>query len=55
MVPSNPDFNYSKRFISFSFDKITTGTYSRVSVILKFNSVGATILYFLSYQLKHNF
>ena len=29
--------------MSFSFDKVTTGTYNLVSVISKVNSVGATI------------
>ena len=43
MVLLNPYFNYSKSFISFSFDKLTTGIYNFASVILKFNSVGATI------------
>ena len=39
----NHDFNCSKSFISFSFDKLTTGTYNFVPVILNSNSVGATI------------
>ena len=29
----NPDFNCSKSFLSFSFDKVTIGTYNFVSVI----------------------
>ena len=33
IVLLNPNFNCSKNFISFSFDKITTGTYKFVSVI----------------------
>ena len=40
IVLLNPAFNCSKSFISFSYDKVTTGTYNFVSVILKFNSVG---------------
>ena len=43
MVIFNPDFNYSKSFISFFFDKLTTRTYNFVSVILNANPVGATI------------
>ena len=43
IVLLNPNFNYSKSFISFSFDKVTTGTYNVVSVILNSNPVGATI------------
>ena len=39
----NPDFNCSKSFVSFSFDKVTTATYNFVSVILNSNLVGATI------------
>ena len=38
----NPGFNCSKRFISFSIDKLTTWTYF-VSVILNSNAVGGTI------------
>ena len=30
--------------MSFSFDKVTAGAYNSVSVILKFNPVGATIV-----------
>ena len=41
IVFSNPVFNLS--FISFSFDKVTTGTYNYVSVISNVNSVGATV------------
>ena len=43
IVLLNPDFNSSKRFISFSFDKGTTGTYNFVSVILNYNPIDATI------------
>ena len=32
MVLLNPDFNCSKNFMSFSFDKMTTGTYNFLSV-----------------------
>ena len=39
----NPDFNFSKIFMSFSFDKVTTETYNFVSVILNFVLDGATI------------
>ena len=37
----NPVFNCSKCFISFSFDKVTTGTYNFLSVILYFVPDGA--------------
>ena len=30
----NPDFNCSKNFVLFSFDKVITGTYNFVSLIL---------------------
>ena len=43
IVLLNPVFNCSKSFVSFSFDKVTTGTYNFVSVILNSNPVGATI------------
>ena len=43
IVLLNPVFNCSKSFISFSFDKLRTGTYNFVSVILNSNPVGATI------------
>ena len=43
MVLLNPVFNCSKSFVSFSFDKVTTGTYNFVSVILSFAPDGATI------------
>ena len=43
IVLLNPIFNCSKDFVSFSFDKVTTGTYNFVSVILNSNPVGATI------------
>ena len=35
----NPDFNCSERFLSFSVDKVATGTYNFVSVIWTSNSV----------------
>ena len=37
-------FDCSKNILSFSFDKVTAGAYNSVSVILKFNPVGATIV-----------
>ena len=43
IVLLNPDFNCSKSFISFSFDKVTTGTYNFVSVISNDVSAGGTI------------
>ena len=43
MVLLNLDLNCSKNCVSFSFDKITTGTYNFVSVILNSSPVGATI------------
>ena len=43
LVLLNPDFNCCKSLISFSFDKITTGTYNFVSVILNVEPDGATI------------
>ena len=36
-------FNCSKSLVSFSFEKVTTGTYNFVSVILHFAPDGATI------------
>ena len=42
MVFLNPVFN-SKSFVSFYFDKVTTGTYNFVSVILRYAADGATI------------
>ena len=33
IVLLNPDFNCSKGLLSFSVDKVTTGTYNFVSVI----------------------
>ena len=44
IVLLNSDFNCSKSFISFSFDQLTTGTYTFASVILDSNPVGATIV-----------
>ena len=63
IVLLNPDFNCSKSFLSFSVDKVTTGTYNFVSVIWNSYPVGATIAgglllfpaAFTVYQLKHNF
>ena len=43
MVFLNPDFNFSKSFMSFSFDKVPTGTYNFVTFILNVVSDGATI------------
>ena len=43
IVLLNPDFSCSKSFVSFSFDKVTTGAYSFVSVILNVAPDGATI------------
>ena len=43
IVLLNPDFNYSKGFLSFSVVKVTTGMYNFVLVIWNYNSVGATI------------
>ena len=39
----NPDFNCFKSFYHFCVDKVTTGTYSFVSVIWNSHLVGATI------------
>ena len=39
----NPDFNCSNNLLSFSADKVTTGTYSLQSVISNFASVGDSI------------
>ena len=36
----NPDFNFSKSFMSFSFDKVTTGTNNFVSFIWNSNPAG---------------
>ena len=43
IVPLSPNFNCSKGFVSFSFDKVTTETYIFVFVISNVNSTGATI------------
>ena len=43
LVLLNPDFNCSKGFVSFSFEKVTTGTYNFVSVYLNFGPDGPTI------------
>ena len=39
----NPDFNCSNSLLSFSADKVTTGTYNLQSVISNFVSVGELI------------
>ena len=41
IVLLNPDFNCSKKLLSSSVDKVTTGTYNFVSVILNVAFVGA--------------
>ena len=43
IVLLNPVFNCSKRFVSFSFDKVTTGTYNFVSFLLDVAPDGASI------------
>ena len=43
IVLLNPVFNYSKSLLSFSADKVTTGTYNLRSVILKTAFVGLLI------------
>ena len=43
IVLLNPDFDCSKSFISFSFDKLTTWTNNCVSVIWNSNLAGAVI------------
>ena len=43
IVLLNPVFNCFKSFVSFSFDKVTTGTYTFVSVIWSSNPNVATI------------
>ena len=39
----NPDFNCSNNLLSFSVDKVTTGTYNLESVISNFTLVGGLI------------
>ena len=39
----NPVFSCSKIFLSFPYDKVTTGTYNFVSAILNFAPDGATM------------
>ena len=39
----NPDFNYYNNLLSFSTDKVTTGTYNLQSVISNFALVGELI------------
>ena len=43
IVILNPDFNCSNNLLSFSADKVTTGTYNLQSVISNFASVGELI------------
>ena len=43
MVLLNPDFSCSKSIMSFSFHKVTTGTFNFVSVISNVAPDGATI------------
>ena len=43
IVLLNPDFNCSKKLLSSFVDKVTTGTYSFVSVILNVAFVGLLI------------
>ena len=43
IVILNPDFNCSNNLLSFSADKLTTGTYSLQLVISNFASVGELI------------
>ena len=43
IVILNPDFNCSFYLLSFSADKVTTGSHNLQSVILNFASVGDSI------------
>ena len=43
IVLLNPHFNCSQSFLSFSFEKVTTGTNNFVSVVSNSNPVVATI------------
>ena len=43
IVILNPDFNCSNSLLSFSGDKVTTGTYNLQSVISNFASIGELI------------
>ena len=43
MVFLNPDFDFSNNLLSFSSDKVTTGTYNLQSVISNFALVGELI------------
>ena len=43
IVIENPDFNCSNSLLSFSANKVTTGTYNLQSVISNFVSVGELI------------
>ena len=43
IVILNPDFNCSNNLLSFSADKVTTGTYNLQSVISNFTLVGELI------------
>ena len=40
IVTLNPDFNCSNNLLSFSADKVTTGTYNSQSIIRNFALVG---------------
>ena len=44
MALLNPDFNCSKKLLSFLVDKVTAGTYNFLSVIWNVAFVGASIL-----------
>ena len=44
IVLLNPDFNCSKKLLSSFVDKVTTGTYNFVSVILNVAPIGLLIL-----------
>ena len=43
IVILNPDFNYSNNLLSFSADKVTTGTYNLQAVISNFALAGDSI------------
>ena len=44
MALLNPDFNCSKKLLSFLVDKVTAGTYNFLSVIWNVAFFGASIL-----------
>ena len=52
IVLLNPDFNCSSNLLSFSADKVTTGTYNLQSVISNFASVGELIRFAAGGPLK---